>query len=511
MQLIVWCAAFLAAILPAAPSSAQDVTLSSRDGSLSIEGTLEGFDGEFYRVATAYGELTVDGQAVRCDGPGCPDLTAPFALIRMTGAPQPGAAVLVPLWQGFARTKGLTSMIETEDQLGFSLLLSDRVAGRPIGRVTFQPAGAEAARQNLARGLADLSLTYRAEEGTAERIVALDAMIPIVARDNTLPQISTAELARALTGRIANWQELGGPDMPIVLHALTVQSSLEEALSVRLGNPIAATERHPDSKSLAVAVAHDPYALAITALSAVGEARQLPLTDSCDFPLVPSPLAVKSEDYPLSLPLFLQMPRRRLPLLAREFLDFLASDDAQAALSTAGHMDRAIVRTPLAADGTRLMNAIRVAGDDITLPDLQRLAARMFGSDRLSLTFRFEDGTETLDAQSLDRLAELAGLISVGTFRGDEVTLVGFFDGSGPAAENMAKSVSNAETLLAALAEAAPDLPKDQLPNVEGFGEALPMACDTTSGGRRLNRRVEVWIGPLASQPENVSKDTASP
>jgi phosphate transport system substrate-binding protein len=28
-----------------------------------------------------------------------------------------------------------------------------------------------------------------------------------------------------------------------------------------------------------------------------------------------------------------------------------------------------------------------------------------------------------------------------------------------------------------------------------GFGEALPMGCDETEWGRRMNRRVELWVG----------------
>ena len=40
---------------------AQDVTLTSRDGRTEITGTLLGFDGEFYRLETLYGELTIDG------------------------------------------------------------------------------------------------------------------------------------------------------------------------------------------------------------------------------------------------------------------------------------------------------------------------------------------------------------------------------------------------------------------------------------------------------------------
>ena len=70
------CAAFCAAffLLLVTGAVAQDVTLSSRDGKVELSGTLLGFDGEFYRLETQYGELTVDGSGVSCEGPGCPNL-----------------------------------------------------------------------------------------------------------------------------------------------------------------------------------------------------------------------------------------------------------------------------------------------------------------------------------------------------------------------------------------------------------------------------------------------------
>ncbi|MBC7476671.1 MAG: hypothetical protein H7317_01080, partial [Pseudorhodobacter sp.] len=80
MKLRVCGAAVFAALLFGQGAVAQDVTLTSRDGSLSLSGTLQGYDGEFFRILTSYGPLTVDGQAVTCDGPACPDLTAPKAV-----------------------------------------------------------------------------------------------------------------------------------------------------------------------------------------------------------------------------------------------------------------------------------------------------------------------------------------------------------------------------------------------------------------------------------------------
>ena len=48
---------------------AQDVTVKSPDGQVELSGTLLGFDGEFYRLDTVYGEMTIDGSGVRCEGP----------------------------------------------------------------------------------------------------------------------------------------------------------------------------------------------------------------------------------------------------------------------------------------------------------------------------------------------------------------------------------------------------------------------------------------------------------
>lgn len=512
MRFMARCAAVFAALLVPAVALAQDVTLTARDGGLVLDGTLHGFDGEFFRIETRYGLLTVDSEGVVCSGPGCPELTVRRALIRILGAAEPGMALLPGLIAGFATQRGLRVLTEPADA-GFAMTLVDGTAGQTLAKVTFTPATPDVARAALAAGQAELVVAARTEAGLGQRILALDAMIPIVAANNPLAQISTADLARALAGEVDNWQALGGADMPLVLHALGSDTSLQQALEARLGRPVAATVVHSDQTSLTAAVARDPWALAITGQAAQGPARALPLTDSCGFALIPSRLAVKAEDYPLSLPLYLLTPPRRLPLLAREFLEYLSLPQAQHLVAAAGYIDSLTERQPLTADGLRLINAIRGAGDDVSLPDLKRLTNMMAGADRLSMTFRFEDGSSTLDAHSHDNLDNLARLLGVGTFRGMDLVLAGFSDGSGGAAANLALSRARAEAVASVLAAAVPDLPEGQaLPRIEAFGEALPMACDTTSGGRRLNRRVELWLRPVMGIADgDMAKDTLTP
>jgi phosphate transport system substrate-binding protein len=487
-----WCAAIAAALLTATGAVAQDVTLIAREGGIRLDGALQGFDGEFYRIETSYGILTVDAEGVICTGPGCPDLTAPLAVIRFVGAPEPGAALLPPLVQAFAAQRGLR--YATGGGAGYAATLSEPASGKILADIRFSAMPPDNARAALTAGAAEFAISATTDPDFGNRALAMDALIAIMADGNPTPVVSSRDLAAVLAGEIVNWQAVGGPDMPIALHALSGDADAQQAMVARLGRAIAGEVVHPDLASLSDAVAADPYALAITVQSAQGAARRIALTDSCGFPLLATPMAVKAEDYPLSLPIYLLTPRRRLPLMAREFLEFLATPPAQRAIAGAGYVDRGAVSQAMTADGTRLVNAIQGAGDDVAVADLKSLVAVMAGADRLSLTFRFQDGSSALDEPSQQNLADLAALLLAGQYADKTLIFAGFSDGSGGAAENLALSRDRAEGVAGALREAAPDLPEGQLPQVMAFGEILPMACDATSLGRGLNRRVEVWI-----------------
>ncbi|MFM7442517.1 MAG: phosphate ABC transporter substrate-binding/OmpA family protein, partial [Tabrizicola sp.] len=403
-------------------------------------------------------------------------------------------ALLPPMVQAFAEARGL--IYETVPGDGYAAQILDPATRKELADVSFRPMGPEAATAEVEAGAADLKLSFRSEPGFGAHSVAMDAMVVIVSPDNPTPEISTVDLARVLAGEVESWSQIGGPDMPLVVHALAPDTDLQKALSDRLGETEAADVLHPDLASLAEAVAKDPWAIAISGRSAIVPARRLPLADSCGFPLLPTTLAIKAGDYPLALPVTLLAVKRRLPLLTREFIAFLRTPASGEAVATAGFIDRSPSRQPMTADGLRLINAIQGAGEDVTLDDLKRLAGIMDGADRVSFTFRFEDGSSTLDAVSQDSLSDLAQLIAAGQFRDEKLVLAGFSDGSGAAEANLALSVDRASQVAQELAVIAPDLSPAQMPVVEGFGEALPMACDETAIGRQLNRRVELWVVP---------------
>lgn len=496
MALTHWRAALSAALLVllGGPCLAQDVTLTARDGSLALSGSLQGFDGAFYRIDTRFGLLTVDADGVICDGPGCPDLTAPKAVIRIVGEGRAGEALLPPLLAAFAKSRGLVYRAARSGEKPAILL--DPATNKPLAEITFSAMTADLAKTAILTGRADVLLGAAEEPDLRLREVALDALVPIVAPDNPIPFVTTPDLARALSGEIDNWNQIGGTDMPLVLHATQADSDLARALAARLGRDVAAVVRHGDMDALARAVASDPWALAVTGRASAAPARILPLRDSCGFALLPDPMAVKAGDYPLSMPVFFQMPKRHIGLVLREFLEFLSDPAAEAAVAQAGYIDRAVSRQPLSADGLRLINAINGAGDETTLQDLKHLTALMDGMTRTSMTFRFEGGSVTLDAHSRAGLLDLAKLLEAEVFKGQDLVLAGFSDGSGAAKANLELSRSRAEAVLAALRQLAPDLAADRMPRVESLGEVLPIACDETGAGRRLNRRVELWMKP---------------
>jgi len=509
--------AVLVSILTLAPALAQDVTLSSRDGAVTVSGTLLGYDGEFYRVDTLYGELTLDGSGVSCEGPGCPNLVDFVPSTTFSGASTMGDVLMPALVVAFARRSGHLLRREVIDSTRFEYVFSNKTTGRDVGRFSFRLINSDEGFADLLANEADIVLSLReirkAEAKRAldaglgdllargrARVIALDALVAIIALDNSVQSISTSDLARVLAGKIDNWAALGGPNAPIAVHLRDAKSGLGQAAEDRLLRPLHLTLsdaviRHEADTTLAVAVANDPFAIGISSHAKTANTAVLPLTGACGFSLAPTRRSIKTEDYPLTSPMFLYLPARRLPKLAREFLSYTRSRAAQMVIRRAGFVDQAPEEIGINDQGRRLANAITRAGPEITLRDLQRLVQVLSPMKRLSTTFRFQAGSAVLDAQSRSNVQHLARDLEAGYYDARRLLFVGFSDGDGPAGPNRKISARRARAVRDAVATAAVTANMDQLSlDIDAFGEVLPMACDDSDWGRQVNRRVEVWL-----------------
>ena len=89
-------------------------------------------------------------------------------------------------------------------------------------------------------------------------------------------------------------------------------------------------------------MAEDPFAIGVTSRSETGNTWELALIrGECGFALRATRRAVKTEDYPLTSPMFLYLPARRFPKLVREFLSYLRDPSAQLVIRRAGFVDQA--------------------------------------------------------------------------------------------------------------------------------------------------------------------------
>ncbi|HKK97147.1 MAG TPA: substrate-binding domain-containing protein, partial [Marivita sp.] len=281
------------------PVWANDIVLRSRDGAIEVSGTLLGFDGDFYRVQTQYGELTVDGSGVICEGPGCPSLTNFVAELSISGSSTMGQVLLPALIEGFALQNGLTAkrVIEAPTRFTYELRSSDTAV---VGRFSVHVSSTDEGFADLLANEADLVMALReirpqelelaAEAGLGtlddvnrSRVLALDAMTVIVSPVNPINAISVADLAQILSGNIDNWRTLGGPDAPISIHIRDGQSGIAQAIEDRVLQRASASLmdnviRHATNPGLADAVARDQLSIGIASFSEIGNAKALALT-----------------------------------------------------------------------------------------------------------------------------------------------------------------------------------------------------------------------------------------
>ncbi len=504
-------AMFIAALFlsPSGPAAAQDVTLSSADGTMVISGDLIAYDGEYLRLETEFGPLTLDARGLDCEGPGCPLLTGAIVESVIEGTPVIIEQLLPSILGAFARAQGLTlTQTNNDDELLFDL--GDPTRAAPVMRMRLRPTSGDDGLMALVSGEADLALTLTPLGGPDFRlhVVALDAFVPTTALDAVAGAIDMQALLDVLRGTTRNWMALGGPDVPIELHLRNREAGEQHALGARLLElgveaMSDSAQRHGASAALAEAVARDPLALGMMLRSAATGLRVLPLIGECGIALDADPFALKSGTYPLVQPVFAVQRRQRLPLRLRQLLDFFGEPEATAAIRRAGFVEPRPTPLPPEAQGPRLVDTLLAEdlADDLALLDeLRRVAALIRSARQLSVAFRFEPGTSVIDAASQARIRTLARAIEAGAHDDHEVILVGFTDSQGEPDRNRRLALSRAEAVRRELLEAAPLRDAERVPlSAQGFGPILPVACNDAPWGRSLNRRVEVWLRPLGA------------
>lgn len=505
------------ALALAGPAGAADpVTLRSFDGSITLRGELLEFDGEAFRLATAIGELRIDAMQVTCEGAGCPPPELLRSEFRISGSRVIAETVMPALIEAYGLRIDGSVLREPQGDAStrFTVTSADR---RPLAVVTVDaPEGGDLFDELLAnsasiamaeRRIRPREVTRLRDAGLGqldsernEHILALDGIAAIVAPGNPLASIAVTDLAGVFSGRITDWAQLGGRPGPIRVLATGREDGTREAFEALVTRPLnlelaPGLREMPDGAALADAVAADPLAIGIASTSNLRGARALPIRFECGLLASPDAFSIKAEEYPLARRLYLYTADRPLPPQARRLLDFALSDAAQDVIADAGLVDLSVSSLGIGAQGLRIANALLQTQAEATLPEIRAMLAEIVDAERLSLTFRFEPGAAGLDARARNDLRRLARLIEEGRFDGRELLLAGFTDAVGRADLNRTLSLRRAEQVRDALAAAVRPGALDRVRlTLLGFGELAPVGCNETFDGRRINRRVEIWL-----------------
>jgi len=483
------------ALLIASPLLAGPVRLTSDTGDLSIEGELLSRDGELFRILTEFGPVTVDAGTMGCSGSGCP---APAELIAKAtvGGPDDLIHRLFPAFlEAFADRRGLVlNRIFVDDQnVAWQLKATD--TDRLIAVFNVQQTAKNELEAAILDGSLSMGLTYAEGDPTLRRdVIALDAIVPAVAPENPRAMLTLSQLQALLQGEMQSWARLGGGDDPATVHLLSDATEMMRQFGIDAIRTDAV--QHNSDQSLADAVARDPAALGLMPYAALGNAVPLVISGACGLATPATRDTIRAEDYPITRPIFLQRMGAEQPKLVREFMAFTRSSAAQPLVRAAGFVDQAIGQISFERQGNRIANAVLTAGDDPdSISEVQGMIATLLDGSRLTLTFRFRDGSSDLDPQSVSNVQRLADAISDGMFDGSEILFAGFSDGIGESDANQRLSERRARSVRRAVAARVTGGAVDL--RVAGFGELMPMACDDTPWGDRVNRRVEVWLKPL--------------
>lgn len=510
-----WIAAFVFLAADVQSVQAQQVIITKGDQKLT--GQAMGYDGTYLRLLTDKGEVTVDMRGTQCEGAPCPRGENFVPLLRFSGAARLSDLLLPALIEGYARAGGFQAIRRDIDETHFEYDVVDAQSGLPELRFAFHVTSSSEGFADLISDQADAVLSDREvmrdeaqlaseaglgalREARSAQIVAFDALVPIVSPRSALEHVSMNDLAALFSGEISDWDELSAGSGAVSLHLPEATHPTARDFRARaLGdaNLAEGIVRHGSAAEVAMSVGVDPNAIGIVPFDNVGIARTLPLQGACGMRSIADVSGLKTEDYPLTRPLFIYWPARRLHPALKKWRLWLHSADAHVITRRAGFVDRGILRIPWAQQGARLAQAVRRAGDEISLEDLQFLLTRLEGLDRWSVTFRFTPGATRLDAQSRSNILQIARGIRDGDYDGMRLVFVGFSDGKGPAPANRALSEARAQAVVKELTEVlGGEIPADVETHVEAFGEVLPMACDDSDWGAFTNRRVELWVAP---------------
>ncbi|WP_295801144.1 substrate-binding domain-containing protein [uncultured Microbulbifer sp.] len=412
-------------------------------------------------------------------------------LFRMTGSNTIGAELAPLLVKSYLQQKG-ASAIEQRTE-GEKHWISARLEGESVV-VPIIALGSSTGFKALDQGTADIGMASRKIKAKelqalsrfgdfagpqAEHVIGLDALVVAVHHSNPVSRLSIAQLGDIYSGKIRNWRELGGPDLPIrPLHRDTESGTRATFDQEVFGNgkpPRSVAREVSGNAETRQRVLQEAGAIGYLPFADAGGVHKIAVKAGELAPIVPDRGIVATEDFPLTRRLYLYKNPGRIDAEVDAFIRFVESHAGQNEVEQVGFIN--LIPKPL-----------QLAPYSNAPENYRKL---MENGARLSISFRFADGSTELDNRALRDLHRLQDFMQEqeAANRQLSVTLVGFSD---------RKSNSNISDLISrfrALKVQGALLRDHKLGDsrIMAVGAFAPLTGDRDLGPVK-NSRVEVWI-----------------
>ncbi len=208
-----------------------------------------------------------------------------------------------------------------------------------------------AALQNQQTDLADASRPIKAKEKEAclkafgklptEYKVALDGLSVYVNEQNSLKQLSLEQLKDIFTGKVRNWKEIGGQDLPITIYSRENSSGTYEFFKehVLKGQDFAASaQAMAGTAALLQGVANDPKAIGYGGAAYGKGAKALLVSKDANTPAIePTAENILNESYPIWRYLYIYVNPALDKGDIQKYLTWIRGDEGQALVNAVGY------------------------------------------------------------------------------------------------------------------------------------------------------------------------------
>ncbi len=182
--------------------------------------------------------------------------------------------------------------------------ISVRGGGSGVGIAALQNGNVQIANSSRKMKSKEVSACKAKGINPTGYAVANDGICIVVHKNNTVKNITIAQIKAIYTGKIVNWKDLGGANMPIVVISRDVASGTFEVFNEKaLGGAkvISSAQLLASNNAIVTTVASTPGAIGYSGLGNVSDAVNIVKVEN----IMPSETTVKNGSYKLSRKLYM--------------------------------------------------------------------------------------------------------------------------------------------------------------------------------------------------------------